>query len=178
MIAPIDTRYQGYLFRSRTEARWAVFMDAMGVRWEYEKEGFKFDGKMYLPDFWLPHLKVFVEIKPGAMRDDPNNPEYIRAHILQSLMAPTIPVHVIYGNPWPDEHAIEMNSGEGNPFALAECRKCGGLNFINADDSWGELHDCIGDSEKTPMRDGRKLMAAFAAARGARFEHEDQERYQ
>ena len=48
----IDTQYQGYNFRSRLEARWAVFFDALGLKWEYEPEGFELDdGTKYLPDF-------------------------------------------------------------------------------------------------------------------------------
>ena len=39
----IQTQYQGRLFRSRLEARWAVFLDALGVRWQYEPEGFVLD---------------------------------------------------------------------------------------------------------------------------------------
>lgn len=39
MITPIETLYKGYRFRSRLEARWAVFMDACGADWEYEPEG-------------------------------------------------------------------------------------------------------------------------------------------
>jgi hypothetical protein len=40
MLKPIETFYRGYRFRSRLEARWAVFMDAAGIVWEYEPEGF------------------------------------------------------------------------------------------------------------------------------------------
>lgn len=51
-IKAIDTEYKGYLFRSRLEARWAVFFDALGLKWEYEPEGFDLgDGTYYLPDF-------------------------------------------------------------------------------------------------------------------------------
>ena len=51
-IKPIETLYHGYRFRSRLEARWAVFFDSLGVKYEYEPEGFKLpDGSMYLPDF-------------------------------------------------------------------------------------------------------------------------------
>ncbi len=51
-IKPIETIYNGYRFRSRLEARWAVFFDALGVKYEYEPEGFLLpSGKMYLPDF-------------------------------------------------------------------------------------------------------------------------------
>ncbi len=34
----IETIYNGYEFRSRLEARWAVFFDTLGVKWEYEPE--------------------------------------------------------------------------------------------------------------------------------------------
>ena len=40
MIKAIETQYKGYRFRSRLEARWAVFFDALQVRWDYELEGF------------------------------------------------------------------------------------------------------------------------------------------
>jgi hypothetical protein len=40
----IETAYNGYRFRSRLEARWAVFFDALGIRYQYEKEGFDLDG--------------------------------------------------------------------------------------------------------------------------------------
>lgn len=68
-IKPIETVYRGHRFRSRLEARWAVFFDALGIKWQYEPEGYHLsDGSRYLPDFWLPgfHLKhgVFVEVKP------------------------------------------------------------------------------------------------------------------
>lgn len=49
---PIPTKYKGYIFRSRLEAKWAVFLDALGVKYEYEPEGFVLpSGKWYLPDF-------------------------------------------------------------------------------------------------------------------------------
>ena len=64
-IKAIETVYKGYRFRSRLEARWAVFFDALGVKWEYEKEGFDLgEAGWYLPDFWLPGLNLWFEIKP------------------------------------------------------------------------------------------------------------------
>jgi hypothetical protein len=54
-ITAIETRYAGCRFRSRLEARWAVFFDACGIRWEYEPQGFiGARGHHYLPDFYLP----------------------------------------------------------------------------------------------------------------------------
>lgn len=61
----IETEYNGYKFRSRLEARWAVFFDAAGIKYEYEPEGFELeDGTKYLPDFYLPEYDWYVEVKP------------------------------------------------------------------------------------------------------------------
>ena len=69
------TVYNGYRFRSRLEARWAVFFDALGVRYEYEPEGFELPGgKSYLPDFRVkcwgtrgdysgPPFDLYIEVK-------------------------------------------------------------------------------------------------------------------
>jgi hypothetical protein len=65
-IKPIQTRYKGCNFRSRLEARYAVYFDALNIKWEYETEGYDINGKWYLPDFWLPELEIFVEIKPDS----------------------------------------------------------------------------------------------------------------
>lgn len=74
-IKPIETEYKGYRFRSRLEARWAVFFDAIGAEWEYEPEGFELsDGTKYLPDFLLKNVRgrgtkeIYVEIK-GELTD-------------------------------------------------------------------------------------------------------------
>jgi hypothetical protein len=40
-----------------------VFFDTLGIEWEYEPEGFEFDGIKYLPDFYLPGLNLWCEIK-------------------------------------------------------------------------------------------------------------------
>ena len=70
-IKPIETVYNGYRFRSRLEARWAVFFDAAGIEYQYELQGYKLrNGQRYLPDFFLPGLDVFVEIKGIEEMDD------------------------------------------------------------------------------------------------------------
>ena len=67
-IKAIETEYNGYRFRSRLEARWAVFFDAAGIEYQYEPEGFELDdGTKYLPDFYLPWFKCYVEIKPLSL---------------------------------------------------------------------------------------------------------------
>lgn len=69
-IRPIETVYNGYRFRSRLEARWAVFFDAAGIEYQYEPEGFNIDGVYYLPDFYLPNDDVWVEIKGKALSSE------------------------------------------------------------------------------------------------------------
>lgn len=79
-VNSIRTLYHGVEFRSRTEARWAVYFDLCGCRWEYEPEGYSVelpDGNVkYLPDFYVHNVKyrnqhhdgLIVEVK-GVMDD-------------------------------------------------------------------------------------------------------------
>lgn len=59
----IETTWHGYRFRSRTEARWAVALSVAGIRFEYEPQGFELPSGWYLPDFWLPDRKMWLEVK-------------------------------------------------------------------------------------------------------------------
>jgi hypothetical protein len=72
MNGAIETQYRGYLFRSRLEARWAVFFDALQMEWQYETQGYELGDCRYLPDFWLPQIDAFVEVKgdPDGLRKD------------------------------------------------------------------------------------------------------------
>jgi hypothetical protein len=51
--------------RSRLECRWAVWLDVVGVPWEYEPAPIRLDGRNRWPDFWLPREGVWLEIKPA-----------------------------------------------------------------------------------------------------------------
>lgn len=79
-VKPMPTEYKGITFRSRTEARWAVFFDALGIEWQYEPNYFRLaDGEFYKPDFYLPSLGftadgggsvgMYVEVKPRNAPD-------------------------------------------------------------------------------------------------------------
>ena len=68
-VKAIETVFQGHRFRSRLEARWAVFFTEAGLPWEYEPEGFCFPcGTHYLPDFFIPNVEgktcCYFEVKP------------------------------------------------------------------------------------------------------------------
>lgn len=66
MHRAIETNYKGYKFRSRIEARWAVFFDELRIDFEYEPQGFDLDDLgYYLPAFYLPKVRggLWVEIR-------------------------------------------------------------------------------------------------------------------
>ncbi|MDZ7789717.1 MAG: hypothetical protein U5L08_04335 [Xanthomonadales bacterium] len=91
----IETRYKGFRFRSRTEARWAVFLDALGIAWRYEPEGYVLrDGARYLPDFWLPEAGAWLEIKGG----EPTREERRKAVLLSD--GSKHPVYIVSGLPY------------------------------------------------------------------------------
>ena len=75
-IKAIPTQFDGYQFRSRTEARWAVFLWLIVARYVYEPEGYILpSGVCYLPDFFLPEMDLYIEVK-GV---EPTNDELDKA---------------------------------------------------------------------------------------------------
>ena len=80
-IPAIPTPYDGVLFRSRTEARWAKFWRELGMDYDYEPQGFvTAAGKPYLPDFIVPAALglLWVEVK-GSWESDPQGIAKFRA---------------------------------------------------------------------------------------------------
>lgn len=56
--------YAGVLFRSRLEADWAATLGNLGIAWEYEPRMVTLpSGEAYLPDFWLPEIGTWIEVK-------------------------------------------------------------------------------------------------------------------
>lgn len=229
MIQPIETRYAGHRFRSRLEARWAVFMDHLQVPWEYEPQGYMVDGTPYLPDFLVwpnTDLAFWLEIK-GVF---PNDDELAKARGLAEGTG--IPAYVYWAKPeptapdlshlsnheycgfdrdgyvWLDEYgwlesptqppswqigltptAFRLNpsgtnGGRSRFWWWTDCPHCGrALIKINGQigwcptfdgRDWDEVISEIGDlyprfAHRTP-----RLLAAYTAARSARFEHGEQ----
>lgn len=67
MSEPMDavpTEYAGTTFRSRLEADWARTLDANWIKWAYEPVTTTLpSGTVYIPDFWLPELGTWIEVK-------------------------------------------------------------------------------------------------------------------
>lgn len=192
-IKAIETEYNGYKFRSRLEARWAVFFDALGVKYEYEPEGFELpSGKRYLPDFRVKcHGKrgdcgsdsfdLYVEVKGKMTKDDAERiaefagePKYDSLSYEDSISEMN-PVLVVGDIP---AHGHCYDSDEVN--AYVECvdgTDVYPFNYrtIDGDDfaaypaaSDGRFFLCGDDSNY--MWNHKEVEAAYDKARQARFE--------
>lgn len=131
----IETWHQSILFRSRMEARWAVFLDEMDVSFSYEQEGFNL-GELggYRPDFWMPSVGKWMEYKPVR----PTEVEFEKGRRVAALTGH--PFVFFYGSmDSPDyrkknrENGIQIKpSGEEETqYWWCHCPKCGlvGLEY-------------------------------------------------
>lgn len=179
-LKPIETRYNGYRFRSRLEARWAVFFDTAGIPYEYEKEGFQTEAGWYLPDFWLPQQKCWVEIKGGPL---PKEDEH---RIIDFVRHSEHPLFVFTGSIRDNalasydrsegEMSAEMYGarweGWDTPYRWCRCTFCDELT-IQYSGLYGFRH-CDPNSRTLGREDTASdpmLVAAYDAAQAARFEH-------
>lgn len=179
----LETTYNGFRFRSRTEARWAVFMDAMGVQYEYEREAYDLDGLFYLPDFWLPQMQAHLEIKGEA----PTEEETEKAKRLAKYTDKR--VYIIYGQPeipWHSNlpssesaHLIEwMKTKEGEHIGwdcsywwceCPHCERCE-LQFNGRADRIRCDFPRSDHGDKGYNYESDRLISAYNKARGYRFD--------
>ena len=186
----IETIYNGYRFRSRLEARWAVFFDRLGIRYVYEPEGYEFeDGTQYLPDFYLPDSRQYFEVK-GVMNDKD-------LHKVLNLARAGCEVVVGYDD-MEFEISLDCGEAEGSPRLhiiaekwnsfLVRCWKCGKYFFTYCTDTecrccgckhdGGEIcrfysgHNLSRGNRFDILRPERNaILEAAEQARQARFEH-------
>ena len=96
-----ETEYKGILFRSRLEARVALFFDKAGIEWVYEPDRVVNGDSEYNPDFYLPELDDYVEVKgkrPGYEKEILKAREHLtwggdikRLVIISEIPDPTAP---------------------------------------------------------------------------------------
>lgn len=192
-IKPIETIYNGYRFRSRLEARWAVFLDSLGVKYEYEPEGFEMpDGTRYLPDFRVmchasrggdcEPFPLYIEVK-GKM--DEASAKKIKAFSNYEagdeqasggkplLIVGDIPNIMYYGSAYISDSTI-MGSYESLGYDLYP------FNYETVDGDHFAAYPCVDNGRFGLLGDdshyihwGDHILTAYAyiAARQARFEH-------
>jgi hypothetical protein len=174
-IKSIPTKYRGYHFRSRLEARWAVFFDTAKIRWEYEPEGFDVNGTWYLPDFYLADLHCYFEVK-GTSEYDLDLLKRFAQLIKKDLVVAEgaipdpeeydcgdeIGLQVIGASPSGD---WDMAWGYKDMFL--RCTNCGRIEIMN------EVYSTMKENCRCSESHARwiPLSEALEAARSARFEY-------
>jgi hypothetical protein len=176
MIKAIETKFDGHFFRSRLEARWAVFFKTLGVPYAYEMEGFDLGGGYrYLPDFWLPQQEAWIEIK-GA---PPNEREI---EVARRLSEAGHPVFIFHGEIPRDDSfdpgAIILRWGNFDEgYLWCQCMRCGafGITFngrshrLPCHQQGGACH-LPDEGDKGYSYDAPKIIRAYDAARQERFD--------
>jgi hypothetical protein len=162
-IKAIETQYAGRYFRSRLEARWAVFFDHMAIHWDYEIVGYSVGDVRYLPDFYLPEIDLHVEIKPRIIPLK----EQIRLDKIKNQWTEK-PFAIIKGEPSFDQYELFLSTGAENlrgPFVFSQCRRCNGISY-NSETEWGNLgpHTCGNANERPPCDGGQIILAAYRTA--------------
>lgn len=127
-----ETIYKGIEFRSRLEARWAVFFDELNLSWEYEPEGYRLDdGTCYLPDFYVHGITLMLskQISFSAYLDIINTWTYIWlvltiiALVLSERLLPTDPIFA--GLTQREKKSLICNlCGRRNPLDANFCMGC------------------------------------------------------
>ncbi|WP_218042418.1 SAV_2336 N-terminal domain-related protein [Streptomyces chartreusis] len=177
MATAIRTSYGGARFHSRLEARWAVFFDTLGIRWEYEPEEHLLDGQPYRPDFrlLLGDRQVFAEVKHAAQEEH----ESKHAELCRALAQSTRHVVLLLVGE-PECRLYHQFAPDLGPesFQAAFFRDYEPL-LVTADAYWfeqAELDQQTGalrfphDARAARKSFGAGLVEAVAAARSALFE--------
>ena len=183
-LRPIETVYRGYRFRSRLEARWAVFFQTLGVPWEYEPQGYKLsDGRWSLADFRvkLADHVLWAEVKPGGIADDGRFYRFLEDLGDQGETWLTTRGTWLHEIPDPDDVAAERPHGpDGYDFRIfgdifyqfCVCSTCNAVGFEFEGRSARIECGCrLPTSGRDHTHDHPRILNAYAAARAARFGH-------
>ena len=140
VIKAIPTTYKGIEFRSKLEAKYAQALDMLGIVWEYEGHGFRFDdGTCYSPDFYMPEIDTYLEVK-GVMDEASQHKVELTASEAHKRIVVGGPdgTLTMYTGPRPGEPAGTVYESWSGP---VRCIACGKVYFIEGDGSW-QCHAC------------------------------------
>lgn len=171
------TLCQGVTFRSRLEARWAVFFTSCGLRWEYEPEGFDTDHGAYLPDFCVNGQ--LIEIKP-MVRLDEVSLGMARLREIQREFGYSL--WILYGEPKEGGYLLQIVQAVESTTCemlciFAQCRGCGRLSYGDLTlSAWGTVGHHPGcDTDRQPVIGTEWMQRAYKAAMSERFGERKQE---
>jgi len=64
-----ETVYCGKVFKSHLAARWAVYFDVIGIKYEYASKEVILSDKKVTPDFWLPQVGMYAYVNNTKFTD-------------------------------------------------------------------------------------------------------------
>ena len=164
-MKPIETVYKGFKFRSRLEARWAVFFDACGVRWEYEPEGY-IKGKMTAED--AEKIRQFA-FPPEADGDEYWIPEKMNPLLVVGNIPAGDSIHQVEADVFDYFGYKSSDFGvETFNFETVDGDNFGAMPGVGLD---GKFQLFGADSSYISDMDGAETEKAYRLARQARFEH-------
>lgn len=176
MVKAIETIHNGCRFRSRLEARWSIFFETLGIDYQYELQGYDFDGIYYLPDFWLPVHQCWIEIKGP----EPTGDELRKAHLLSLHTGK--PIFIFFGDAW-----LPSQQKHGGAYRCSktkwkqgyywyECPNCKRVGLAATDEGGHFSCQCTPTIARYSgyNDNSHRLHIAYSAARQARFEHGEQ----
>lgn len=160
-VQSIETHYAGCRFRSRLEARWAVFLDELHITWEFEPQGFELPSGRYLPDFkvitGMEEVPEFwIEVKGPV----PDTREFTVASEINLYVGPLI---ILVGD-------IPRRRGAGTAWLFQ--RDGAGYEWVMTDPETALLSVAYTGHRPGYLGSGpSRYEQALTAARSARFEH-------
>ena len=169
----IRTEWNGYEFRSRLEARWAVVFTALRISYEYEPEGYRLDdGACYLPDFLLHDIvgigDLYVEVKGRMTEADRHKIEQFSRHK---------PIYVVGDIPYTNTIKACWNQGIHDASLKSKTDHFFSFKYVDGRDIPAYIG--IYNNGKAGLFDVNTaayahewvMNAAFMAAKSAHFEH-------
>lgn len=123
VVRAIPTYYSGIKFRSRLEASYAMAFDEFKIRWAYEPEGYNIDKTNYLPDFWMPDIKTFFEVK-GPMIPGLSKAKKLYAYF-NRYQEDGLWWNPEYMVAWGDELGRMRSIADGDTVLVGLCGVCG-----------------------------------------------------
>jgi hypothetical protein len=173
-IKAIETVYNGYRFRSRLEARYAVMFDTLGIKYEYEKEGYDLgELGLYLPDFWIAEFGCFAEVKPTSFNFEQFSKCYQLPHACILLEGtPAIRYYCVTNSRWTAEGMWTLEEAY-EKYLQKECYNWTDIvHSVHKDHLWFELCENNGQIEIDASLYGMDdpWNKCVSKARSARFE--------
>lgn len=168
-VKAIPTEFNEVKYKSRLEARWAVFFSTLGIDALYEYEGYQLPSGWYLSDFYIPSMNAWFEVKPTELTQS----EKKLCHELEEATGKKViqlAGDIGYRNAESGERGYECSFDADYYFCT--CPECGKVGI----EYWGRGervcgYKCVPDQHEYHTGDDIRLINTFAFASKYQFKY-------